>query len=200
MLNISHILPNSFSFKRAFVYAKKALISNLALGLIALPSIQTNYIAQAQANLIIPEEQLDKSFNIDSEKGKTQIPLDFSYISQGFHTFHPGVDLVAKLNTPIKPVMKGVVEEAGFSPFGYGNSILIDHGDGIESLYAHLAKIEVKKGDEVSLHTEIGLVGTTGRSSGPHLHLEIHKNGVAINPLTFLPSLKNSGTRLLSSN
>lgn len=82
--------------------------------------------------------------------------------------------------------MKGTVIEAGASPFGYGNVILVDHGNGLVSLYAHLSKILSHKGDEVGMDTVIGLVGTTGHSTGPHLHLEIHQNGISVNPLNFI--------------
>jgi murein DD-endopeptidase MepM/ murein hydrolase activator NlpD len=70
---------------------------------------------------------------------------------------------------------------------GYGNTVFIDHGNNLTSRYAHLSKIEVKVGDKVNMDTEIGKLGITGRTTGPHLHLEIHENGKAINPLTVLP-------------
>jgi murein DD-endopeptidase MepM/ murein hydrolase activator NlpD len=110
-------------------------------------------------------------------------------MSQGFSTFHPGLDLATKYGTKINPIESGTVKMAGYSSFGYGFEIVIDHEDGTESLYAHLSKIEVKKGDTVNLNTEIGLVGSTGHSTGPHLHLEVHKNGIAINPLSVITLL-----------
>jgi len=146
-------------------------------------------------SLIIPQEKLDVAFNVATnntkDNNKIELPLEFNYMSQGFSSFHPAIDLATKYGTSIKPIKAGVVKEAGYSPFGYGNEVLINHGDGMESLYAHLSKIEVKTGDEVTVDSEIGLVGTTGHSTGPHLHLEIHQNGKSINPLTILPSFKS---------
>lgn len=188
----------------------KGLFAAFAIASLPLNVLQPSLIfpqGQAQA-LLIPENKLDVAFNIQasssikSNEAEIQIPIKFIYMSQGFHTFHPGIDLATDYGTKILPIETGIVEEAGFSPFGYGNMILIDHGNGLESLYAHLSKIEVKKGEEVDMATEIGLVGVTGHSTGPHLHLEIHKNGVPINPLVILPPLNSNTLRskLLSSN
>ncbi len=165
--------------------AKRLLASNLALALVAMPG-----------SLAIPQNKLDGAFNIPDtviaiSVPKIQIPVEFIYMSQGFSSFHPGIDLAGKYGTPIKPVEAGVVIEAGYSPFGYGNEVIIDSGNGVESLYAHLSKIKVKIGEVVSLDSEIGLVGSTGHSTGPHLHLEIHKDGKPVNPLTILPKLTN---------
>lgn len=181
---------------------KKTLVTNFALGLIALPTTTISQ-SEPQPSLIIPEAQLNVAFDVQTNKiasnePKIQIPIEFIYMSQGFTAFHPGVDLATKFGTPIKPVMAGTVEMAGYSPFGYGNEIVLDNGDGVETLYAHLSKIEVKEGDEVDMETEIGLVGSTGHSTGPHLHLEVHKNGKPINPVSFLPPLKTE--ELLSFN
>src|SRR5258708_6683166 len=169
MLKNTYILPTRFSIKSAAKYAKRILASNIALALIAMPSLQTSYINTGQSNLIIPEEKLDSSFHIEPEKvidePKIQIPIVFTYMSQGFFYYHPGIDLATKFGTPIKPVQAGVVEEAGFSLFSYGNEVLLDNGNGRETLYAHLSKIEVKKGDKVDMSTEIGWVGSSGHSS-----------------------------------
>jgi len=178
----------------------KGLYVTFAIASLPLSTLRgTVYTNQTEPSLIIPEDKLDVAFDIKNTSNnssvnvpKIQIPIEFTYMSQGFHIFHPGIDLASEYGTSIKPIMAGTVEEAGFSPFGYGNVIIIDHGNGLESLYAHLYKIEVKKGNEVSLSTEIGLVGVTGHSTGPHLHLEIHKNGIPINPLTILPPLKEA--------
>jgi len=169
----------------------------LALGLIVLPG-------GTQASLIIPQKELDSSFNIPvntpRDPNTIQAPVAFNYISQGFRTFHPGIDLATEFGMPIKPIKAGTIEEAGYSPFGYGNEVVIDNGNGMESLYAHLSKIEVQKGESVDTTTVIGLVGTTGHSTGPHLHLEVHINGTPVNPLSVLPSLKgDSSIKLLGA-
>jgi murein DD-endopeptidase MepM/ murein hydrolase activator NlpD len=199
MLKHAHILPK-FTRKGVLDYAKTALASNLALGLIVIPTA-SNPISEPQNSLMIPEQTLASSFNIPNSTPDTktiQIPLVYTYISQGFSSYHPAIDMAAKYGTAVFPVKAGTVTQAGFSPFGYGNMIIVDHGDGFESLYAHLSKIEVKKGQTVNLDTELGKVGITGHSTGPHLHLEIHQNGTPINPFSFLPPL-SKGPTLLSS-
>jgi murein DD-endopeptidase MepM/ murein hydrolase activator NlpD len=75
---------------------------------------------------------------------------------------------------------------AGWSVWGYGNVVYLDNGNGVETLYAHMSKINVSVGQQVTRDTVIGYVGSTGRSSGPHLHFEIHKNKVPFNPLAVI--------------
>jgi murein DD-endopeptidase MepM/ murein hydrolase activator NlpD len=109
-------------------------------------------------------------------------PLPKLNETQGFWLLHPGVDLATEIGTPVKPIMKGVVTKTEYNWFGYGNMIVVSHGSDFESLYAHLSQINVKVGDGVTTDTIIGLSGSTGRSTGPHLHLEIHQDGKAIDP------------------
>jgi murein DD-endopeptidase MepM/ murein hydrolase activator NlpD len=115
-----------------------------------------------------------------------QKPLATLRLTQGFHFLHPAVDLAAPKGTSTRPIKEGLVEEESFSRFAYGNSLIIDHGSGLKSHYAHLAKILVKKGQEVNRETVLGEVGSTGFSTGPHLHLEITANGQFLNPRTIL--------------
>ena len=82
----------------------------------------------------------------------------------------------------------GVVVEAGYEDDGYGNTILIDHGHGLTTRYAHLSKINVSVGQTVTTDTTIGLVGITGHTTGPHLHFEVRQDGVAQNPLNYIPT------------
>jgi len=123
---------------------------------------------------------------LTTEKG-IQYPVGNLIITQGYRFYHPGIDIDGKTGDKILPIMGGKVESAIYSKLGYGNSIIIDHGNGVESLYAHLSKIEVREGQKVEKGTEIGKMGATGWAHGDHLHLEVHENGHAINPLTVLP-------------
>lgn len=116
-----------------------------------------------------------------------RFPLDNFAVSQGFSWHHWGIDLTSPEGTAVYPIAKGKVLEAGNSPLGYGNYILIDHQNGQQSLYGHLSKQEVKTNDEVTTKTIIGLVGHTGWATGNHVHLEIHQNGLPLNPLEVLP-------------
>jgi Peptidase family M23 len=99
--------------------------------------------------------------------------------------FHKGIDLGTPIGTPIRAARDGRVASAGWGQ-GYGNRIIIDHGNGYETLYAHLDRLVVKVGDRVTKKAVIGLSGSTGHVTGPHLHFEIRLNQVAQNPTDYL--------------
>lgn len=103
----------------------------------------------------------------------------------GFHAFHEGVDFMGELGTPIKAAAGGVVITSELHP-QYGNMIEIDHGNDLVTRYGHASKRTVKVGDVVLRGAKIGEVGSTGRSTGPHLHFEVRLRGVAQNPARFL--------------
>ena len=96
--------------------------------------------------------------------------------------FHYGVDFSAPKGTPIYATGDGKVAKTKRSRRGFGNHIVIDHGYGYESLYAHMTKYTVRKGQKVKRGDVIGYVGSTGKSTAPHLHYEVHKDGKKINP------------------
>lgn len=98
---------------------------------------------------------------------------------------HKGLDISARHGSPVRCTADGKVVFAGYKG-DYGKLVIISHGDDYETLYGHLSEILVKEGQEVKANTFIGKVGSTGRSSGPHLHYEIHKNDKKINPKTFI--------------
>lgn len=156
-----------------------------------------NFAAIAIATSFLPAVKVqDTSANGDgiiqvqtqlvTEKG-IQAPIDYMKINQGYNFFHKGMDLGGIVGEPIRSIRSGIVTEARYTKDGYGNNVVIDHGNGLVSRYAHLSKIEVKAGERIDMDTEIGKLGLTGRTTGPHLHLEILQDGVAINPLTILP-------------
>ena len=95
--------------------------------------------------------------------------------------FHDGIDLAAASGTPILAAAPGTVTRAGKNG-GYGNYISIDHGGGLMSFYAHCKALYVSKGSKVSAGQKIAAVGTTGSSTGNHLHFGMHKNGSSVNP------------------
>lgn len=107
-------------------------------------------------------------------------------VSQGFWAGHPGIDITAPLGSEIYPVQPGKVVEVSISRFDYGRSVVVDHGKGVVSRYAHMGKIKVDEGEEVTEKTVLGEVGVTGHTTGPHLHLEVRRNGAALNPLKYL--------------
>lgn len=104
---------------------------------------------------------------------------------RGTQAFHEGLDFSAPSGTPIQAAADGQVRFAGWHA-QYGNMIDLDHGNGVTSRYAHASELLVKEGDTVKVGQDIALVGSTGRSTGPHLHFEIRFLGVAQNPLRFV--------------
>lgn len=100
---------------------------------------------------------------------------------------HMALDIANVIGTPIYAADAGVVIYVGWDNTGYGNMILIDHGNGFRTRYAHLSAFKVSAGQQVSKGALIGLMGSTGRSTGPHLHFEIIYHGVRQNPLNYLP-------------
>lgn len=109
-----------------------------------------------------------------------------SYVGDG--RGHKGMDIAAPSGTPIYAAASGTVTFSGKDGSGYGNYIIIKHADGIETLYAHCKALYVKKGDTVKAGESIAAVGNTGRSTGNHLHFEVHKNGVFVNPSNYIGS------------
>lgn len=119
--------------------------------------------------------------------GSFMWPTNYAYISQYFAWYHPGLDLPSPAAPPVVAADSGVVIVAGWPDnYGYGNRVMVDHGNGYVTLYAHLSNIYVSSGQRVSRGQQIGKMGTTGRSTGIHLHFEIRYKGIAVNPLAIL--------------
>ena len=139
-----------------------------------------------------------------SEKVEFQMPV-CGRISSGFGTrfhpvdrkmkFHGGIDLAVPKGTSIGAAADGIVKFAGWKG-GYGNAVIIQHPDGTETLYGHNEKLLVKEGQTVGEGEPISLSGSTGKSTGPHLHFEMRQNGRAIDPQKFLSNvLPNNADR-----
>lgn len=120
-------------------------------------------------------------------KVAVRVPLQTISITQGYAFFHPGIDFDGVTGDPVYPIMDGQIEAVIYDRFGLGNHIIVNHGSGLKSIYAHLSKVEVKTGDKVETDKVIGRVGKSGRAFGDHLHLEVFDNGRSINPRTILP-------------
>jgi len=103
----------------------------------------------------------------------------------GVRSFHAALDLAAPQGSPVKAAMDGTVSALGYNGT-FGNYIILSHSGGLQTMYAHLHTTMVKKGERVNQGVQIGCVGTTGYSTGPHLHFAVYKNGRAVNPLDFL--------------
>lgn len=122
-------------------------------------------------------------------------PVTAGFVGSGFGSrldpfsgqmaMHAGLDFAAPVGTPILAAAGGVVSAAEFNP-AFGNMVMIDHGNGLQTLYAHASKLEVRDGEIVRKGQQIARVGSTGRSTGSHLHFEVHVNGTPQNPARFL--------------
>lgn len=117
---------------------------------------------------------------------KLQWPTTSYRITQYFSSRHAGIDIGNKIGQPTYASEAGVVAAAGWNASGYGYYIIIDHGAGVQTLYAHHNKLYVKTGQRVERGQIIGAVGSTGRSTGPHLHFEVRINGRRVNPLGYI--------------
>jgi len=148
----------------------KALFSTWAKGDGAAPQ---------SARASIPASRPIDSFRYTSPFGVRVDPF------RGNSSFHPGIDLAAPIGTPVHATGDAVVTRAGVAA-GYGNLVILSHGAGIETRYGHLSRILVGIGQHVHPGDVIGQVGSTGRSTGSHLHYEIRVADRAINPLPFM--------------
>jgi len=101
---------------------------------------------------------------------------------------HPGIDLAGSYGTPIYATAGGIVLRAGWNSGGYGNLVEVDHGRGITTRYGHMSAILVHDGDHITRGQQIGRMGSTGRSTGNHLHYEVRIDGRAVNPIPFMKS------------
>ena len=100
--------------------------------------------------------------------------------------FHPGIDLPGAMGTPVGAAAPGRVTFAAHDPGGYGNLVEVDHGGGVVSMYAHLSAFSVRVGQTIATGTRVGRIGSSGESTGPHLHFEVRVRGAAVDPVPAL--------------
>ncbi len=127
----------------------------------------------------LPLGEPTENYYVSSKFGKRKDPFN------GKWSFHSGADLAAPMKTPIFSTAPGVVTRAGWAG-GYGKMVEIDHGHGLKTRYGHLLKVLVKKGQKVKYQDEIALMGSTGRSTGSHVHYEVLLHGKQIDPIKFI--------------
>ena len=143
------------------------------------------------------------------EAGSLLLPVPRPVLTQGFGCtsfeleplssqcpgghFHSGLDLAVPQGTPVRAAAAGTVLSAGWNAAGYGFCVVLDHGHGLTTLYAHLLETAVAAGDGVAAGRPIGLVGSTGSSTGPHLHFEVRAQGRPADPEPLLAALPTRG-------
>ncbi len=140
-----------------------------------LDSLQDGAIA-------VPSEKPVKTAAFTSGFGIRSDPF------QARAAMHPGIDLAGPLGTPIYATADGTVLRAGWNAGGYGNLVEIDHGKGIATRYGHMSAVLVSAGQHISRGQQIGRMGSTGRSTGSHLHYEVRIDGRPVNPIPFMKS------------
>ena len=124
-----------------------------------------------------------------ADRGFCVWPTTVRIITQYFSWYHDGLDIATPHDIALPPLLactSGTVVRAGWDPFGLGLHVRIDHGNGYETVYGHMSRIDVSYGQKVSRGEIIGLMGNTGRSTGPHVHFTIKYNGVAQDPFNFV--------------
>ena len=158
-----------------------------------LALLEAQYDAAGQQLTVL--ESLLFTREIDRNSTPSRDPIADSYVTSGYggrsdpirggRQFHKGVDFEADVGDPVLAVADGVVSFAG-PRAGYGNTVEIDHGNGYVTRYAHNSRLSTRVGDLVRSGQQIARAGSTGRSTGPHVHLEVWENGRAVNPRKFL--------------
>jgi len=173
-MTISSVLDKVDLLKRQLVLQSKSLdtIQQLAKEkekmLFSIPSIKP-----------VREDKLNRAMSLMSGFGMRIHPI------HKVAKMHAGIDFAAPQGTPIQSTGEGRVVKAEYDGSGYGRHIIIDHGYGYQTLYGHMSKIDVHVGQKVTKGQRIGLIGTTGTSTAPHLHYEVHYKGTPINPIHF---------------
>ncbi len=152
--------------------------------LLSIPSAQAGSNSVSYASV---GEGLCTDVEVErSGTGYFSRPVRGYVVTQLFHSGHPGIDLGADTGTPVYAADSGTVVFSGWNPSGYGNLVVLDHGNGWRTYYAHLSAIAVGCGEWVPRGTIVGEVGSTGNSTGPHLHFEMLRFGVAVNPAGYI--------------
>lgn len=144
-----------------------------------LPGAKMDWVKRQEINGDLFVKPIHSSYYLSSYYGWRSSPFN------GKRTFHSGIDMAAYQGTSVYAALSGRVAATGYNAI-YGNYIIVSHHSGYKTLYGHLSKILVSKGQSVATSSKIGLVGSTGMSTGPHLHFTVYKNGKTVNPLAYI--------------
>lgn len=190
---------NIFSFRRELTYVASAFLLVLLLPVLAVLVItQTGIevVSDALVELNVVNQRVEIKNPLDGSIATTLegpftwpahgvITLEFSETSL-YQIFHTGLDIAGKRGDPVTPFLPGKVIYAGEISWGYGKHVIVDNGNNITSVYAHLDKILVEKDQEVKPGDIIGTQGDTGWATGVHLHFQVNVFGIPVNPRVFL--------------
>lgn len=166
---------------------KCAFVNNLNISselnagsVVFVPDAELDWATRQEINGDLFKKPLHSRYWLSSPYGWRDSPF-----STGKRTFHGGLDMATSQGTPVYPALDGKVTAVGFNST-YGNYVIISHHSGYKTLYAHMSTVNCKKGNFVYTNTMIGRVGSTGMSTGPHLHFTVYKNGKTVNPSLLL--------------
>jgi len=185
------------------IIERRSLLELIGIPLTGLAFFGAVVLPQAEIGLSSTEVFFDTQTTVvDAVVAPSRFrwPLTAFGISQYFARWHPGVDLTDTAGTPMYPIADGRVTQVIQQYTGFGKHLIVQHENGMSSLYAHLSKIKVKEGEQVTKETELGAVGATGWATGNHLHLEIYQNGAAVNPIEVLPQIKKFEMKEISQS
>lgn len=202
-MNFFFTLYNLWSFRKELFYVALAFLFVLLLPIVAvfiLINAGINVVSDHLATVNTQTNQVDIHNPADGSVVTTIKPqvawpvsgvvtLEFGESDFPYEILHSGIDIAnpyGKIGDPIHPFMEGKVTYAGEIWWGFGKHIIIDNGNNVTSLYGHLSKIFVYKGQTVKITDIIGEEGSTGWSTGPHLHFGVYVYGIPVNPRTFL--------------
>ncbi|MEO7315489.1 MAG: M23 family metallopeptidase [Ginsengibacter sp.] len=166
--------------KPVFKDAHGGIVDNDILSTVEISTFYEKYLKKISNSLSHIPLGMPFTGKITSSFGHRENPFG----GYGVET-HRGMDIKGPMGAPVKSMAKGKVVFSGIKG-GYGNCIILEHGSGFETLYGHLSKVTVRSGQKIDIGQQIGNIGSTGRSTGPHLHYEVHQNGKRINPISFL--------------
>src|SRR5258708_5720243 len=193
------LLWNAFSFRKEITYIGSIFFIVLLLPIIAviiLTQTGINVVSNKLANL----NRVDKTVQVLNPLNgsvvtnvngpfswpiKGIVTLEFGESDLPYQPFHTGIDIANKYGAQITPFAKGKVIYASEISWGFGKHIILDNGNNVTSIYAHLSQIYVNVGQEVTTGQIIGAEGATGWATGPHLHFQINVFGIPVNPRTF---------------
>lgn len=199
---VSGLIRTQFKIRpRIKLFSKFLIILVLAL---VPASITAGYLEANKAKVVVNGQQIlvasekeagpsaepvvEQYIEVKKSPFEFREPLEVGSLSQGFSSYHRAYDIAGPLGENVHPVGAGTVEFTGTMNDGHGMVVIVNHGDGLKSLYAHLGQINVGVGNQVEAKTTIGEVGLTGRTTGPHVHLEIINNDTLVDPGLVLPA------------
>ncbi len=194
------LLWNAFSYRKEIMYVTTAFVLVLALPFVIIFALTHAGIEEVSEKLITENVGKDSVSIKNPLDGKVSltipgpfiwpttgiITLEFGESDLPYQPLHTGIDIAGSAGDPIAAFMKGKVIYADGISWGYGKHIIIDNGNNVSSLYGHLGQIYVKKDQEVQQGQIIGAEGSTGWSTGPHLHFQTNVYGIPVNPRVFL--------------